>query len=103
MHKVGSVAILQPKHDLRILSFECLSSDCPAARLIERVCQFAGVAAGNELDVNAVTSDAGGTDKGQIALADAAFAAVTDLYCGLEAAIRNPSQRSGFQQPWKSQ
>ena len=49
-----------------------------------------------------MTSDAGGTDKGQIALADAAFAAVTDLYLELEAAIREPSKRSGFQQPWKS-
>ena len=35
--------------------------------------------------------------------ADAAFSAVTDLYLELEAAIRDPNKRLGFQQPWKSQ
>ena len=48
-----------------------------------------------------MTQDAG-TDKGQIALADAAFEAVTELYRGLEYAIKDPSRRVGYHQPWKS-
>lgn len=65
-----------------------------------------GVAAGDELDVSAVTNavtDDASSSKGQIALADAAFEIVTDLYLKLEAAIRDPSKRAGFHQPWEAQ
>ena len=36
----------------------------------------------------------------QATLADAAWQSVTDEYLRLEAAIRDPSKRSGYQQPW---
>ena len=35
-------------------------------------------------------------------LADKAWQLVTDLYVKLESAIRSPSERSDFKQPWKS-
>lgn len=59
------------------------------------------MAAGKELDVTSVTGDSS-SDKGQIALADAAFEAVTDLYLELETAIKDSSKRTGFQQPWNT-
>lgn len=65
--------------------------------------KLTGVAAGDELDVGSVTHQDAGTDEGQIALSDAAFVAVTELYQGLEAAIKDPSQRMSYQQPWKQQ
>ena len=45
-----------------------------------------GVAAGEELNVGSVTKDMG-AETGQVALADAAFEAVTKLYVQLEGKV----------------
>ena len=61
----------------------------------------AGVSAGAELDVEAIAGGVADKDAQQSALADAAFAAVTTEYLALEAAICNPSLRTGpYVQPW---
>ena len=46
----------------------------------------AGIAAGEELNVGSVTKDMG-AETGQVALADAAFEAVTKLYVELESKV----------------
>jgi len=63
------------------------TSDCKSHT---QTCQYdsltAGVAAGEELNIESVTKDMG-AETGQAALADAAFKAVTDLYVELEGKI----------------
>ena len=59
------------------------------------------MSAGAELDVEAFGGGAADKDAQQRALAEAAFAAVTTEYLALEAAICNPSLRTGpYVQPW---
>ena len=65
---------------------------------------FAGVSAGDELNVEEVVQGITEKDAQQAALAKAAFQAVTAEYKQLEAAITDSGQRAAmsdaYQQPW---
>lgn len=67
-------------------------------------CAFAGVSAGDELDVEEVIQGITEKDAQQTALAKAAFQAVTSEYKQLEAAITDSGKRAAmsdvYQQPW---
>lgn len=61
-----------------------------------------GVACGDELEAQASIPKGAEGEAKQKELADKAWQVVTDLYVKLEGAIRDPSQRGSFVQPWKS-
>ena len=67
-------------------------------------CGVTGLSAGEELDVDSIVKDVpkDNPKASQAVLAEAAYNAVTEEYLRVEEAIRNPSKRAEFAQPWLS-
>ena len=65
-------------------------------------CDHTGVSCGQELEATGSMPKGPEGDSLQKELAEKAWQQVTDLYVDLESAIRDPSRREAFSQPWKS-